>query len=436
MKHLKEHAGEDGARRRSKYLPRNLLVSAQIALSLALLTAAALFLRGALAANAGAADVGVRPDRVFLVETDASLGGYGGKDARQLYRRLQERLGRIPGVESVSVSIDVPMSGLDYERMVRRGGGESADAAVAAKWNAVDENFFTTDGLPLLRGRSFSVAEASQADGPRVVIVDEGLAARLWPHRDPLGQRLELVESQLVAGQTRNAADHSNGSGTRSEHTMEVIGVARAMRHNLFEEHPDASLYLPFARGFQSHVFFHVKFAAVPPGDDDVAGDVLRNAIGEVDPRLPVLSLRSFVRHLGDNIQIWIVRAGAALFATFGGLALCLAVVGIYGVMAYSVARRTREIGIRMALGAQAGTVQQMFLREGGVMLAVGLGAGFLLSLGIGKVVSSLLYRVGAMDPVAFTVAPAMLGLTAFFACWLPARRATKVDPMVSLRAE
>jgi ABC-type antimicrobial peptide transport system permease subunit len=158
--------------------------------------------------------------------------------------------------------------------------------------------------------------------------------------------------------------------------------------------------------------------------------------VREVDAAIPVLSLKTFAQHLEGNLELWIVRAGATLFSTFGGLALILATVGVYGVKAYSVARRTREIGIRMALGAQRETVQWMILREGTVMLASGVLLGVLLAAGTGKLISGMLYGVGAFDPLAFTIAPVVLATAALLATWLPARRATRISPMAALRTE
>ena len=196
------------------------------------------------------------------------------------------------------------------------------------------------------------------------------------------------------------------------------------------------AIYLPFARGFQSNVFFIIKFNALSPGTELATADVLRRTVHSVDPALPVLSLKTFAQHLDSNVDLWLVRAGATLFSIFGCLALGLSAVGVYGVKAYTVARRTREIGIRMALGARPGTVQWMFLREGSVMLGAGLIIGLLLAVGTGKVVSSFLYQVGAFDPIAFTIAPVLLAAAALLATWLPARRAARVDPMVALRTE
>ena len=151
---------------------------------------------------------------------------------------------------------------------------------------------------------------------------------------------------------------------------------------------------------------------------------------------IPILLLKSFVQYLDSNLDLWLVRAGAAMFSIFGGLALGLAVVGLYGVKAYSVARRTREIGIRMALGAQPGMVLRMIMREGSIMLLSGVALGLLLAMATAKILSGILYQVGALDPIAFTVAPLLLAAAALIATWLPARRATHVDPIQALRTE
>jgi ABC-type antimicrobial peptide transport system permease subunit len=158
--------------------------------------------------------------------------------------------------------------------------------------------------------------------------------------------------------------------------------------------------------------------------------------VRDVDPSLPILSLRTFAQHLDSNLDLWLVRAGAALFSIFGGLALGLAVVGLYGVKAYSVARRTREIGIRMALGAQAGAVLRMIMGEGSIMLFSGVAIGLVLAIVTARILSGILYGVGALDPVAFSVAPLLLTVAALIATWLPARRATRIDPVQALRAE
>jgi ABC-type antimicrobial peptide transport system permease subunit len=193
---------------------------------------------------------------------------------------------------------------------------------------------------------------------------------------------------------------------------------------------------VPFAQGFQSNAFFHVRIAGRAPGADAALFDLIRRELRSAAPGVPILAVKTFRQHLDGNVQLWIVRIGATMFSIFGGLALILAVVGVYGVKAYAVARRTREIGIRLALGAEPGAVLRMILREGLIMTLSGTVLGFLLALGIGRLCGSMLYQVSPVDPVAFTLAPLVLAAAALLACYLPARRATKVDPLIALRAE
>src|SRR5256714_110988 len=445
---LKAHAGEDAMRRRWKFLPRNPLVVVQIAFSLALLTAAALFVRGA--NKAASVDSGLKPGASYLLEVDASLAGYEPKRAQELYQNLNARLAALPGVEQVSISATVPFGLTSSDKNVQRAGvnpGAEARPSTAAEglafkaaWNSVGADYFSTVGLPVLRGRAFSEAEATQS-GPKVAIIDEILAKKLWPDGDALGQRIQYAGENAPAA-NRGGGAHAGESadfseGQKQQETIEVVGIVPATRHQLFEmENGGGAIYLPFARGFQSNVSFFVRFHSLASGTEASTADLLRRTVRDVDPSIPILSLRTFAQHLDSNLDLWLVRAGAALFSIFGALALGLAVVGLYGVKAYSVARRTREIGIRMALGAQAGAVLRMIMRESSIMLFSGVTIGLLLAIGTAKVLSGFLYGVRALDPVAFTVAPLVLTIAALIATWLPARRATRVDPVQALRAE
>jgi putative ABC transport system permease protein len=432
---LKEHAGEDVVRRSWKFLPRHPLVVVQIAFSLALITAAALFIRGA--GKAASVDTGLRPGASYILEVDASLAGYEPKRSQELYRNLNERLAALPGVERASISAIVPFGMFELSRKVRRAGfhpASDAKPATAAEglafevaWNSVGADYFSVVGLPVTRGRGFTETEATQP-GPKVAIIDEVLAKKLWPDGDAVGQRIQYADQK---GGT--SADSNSGE----KESMEIVGIVPATRHALFEtEEPVGGIYLPFARGFQSDISYFVRFRSLAPGSEVAAADLLRRAVRDVDPSIPIISLRTFAQHLDSNVDLWLVRAGAALFSIFGALALGLAVVGLYGVKAYSVARRTREIGIRMALGAQAGAVLRMIMWEGSIMLISGVAIGLLLAIATAKILSGILYGVGALDPVAFTVAPAVLAVAALIATWLPARRATRVDPVQALRAE
>ena len=432
---LKEHAGEDVVRRRWKFLPRHPLVVVQIAFSLALITAAALFIRGA--HKAASVDTGLRPGASYILEVDAGLAGYEPKHAQELYRNLNERLAALPGVEHASISSMVPFGMFDLSRKVQRAGfrlAPDAKPTTAAEglafdvaWNSVGADYFSTVGLPVTRGRVFTEAEATQP-GPRVAIIDEVLAKKLWPIGDAVGQRIQYADQK---GGTSADLD-----GEEKE-SMEIVGIVPATRHALFEtEEPVGGIYLPFARGFQSDISYFVRFRSLAPGSEAAAADLLRSAVRDVDPSMPIISLRTFAQHLDSNVDLWLVRAGAALFSVFGALALGLAVVGLYGVKAYSVARRTREIGIRMALGAQAGAVLRMIMGEGLIMLFSGVVIGFLLAIAAAKILSGILFGVHALDPIAFTVAALVMTCAVLIATWLPARRATRVNPIQALRTE
>ena len=430
--HLKENAGEDIVRRRWRFLPRNPLVAVQIACSLALLTAAFLFIRGA--ARAASVETGLNPGESFLLELDASLSGYDRPRARQLYSTIEQRLAALPGAEKASISATVPFGMVRLGKRVQPTGatpsqdaGATDSQALRVNFNSVGADFFRTAGLPLLRGRTFTAAEAAQPGGPAVAIIDEVLAKKLWPAGDALGQHIQF------AGANTAPAIPQSGEINPGE-PIEVIGIVPPVRSGVFEKQPAGALYLPFARGFQNNAFFYVRLRSA--GSEAATADLLRRTVRDIDPALPVLSVKSFTQHLDDNLELWIVRAAAALFSVFGGLALGLSVIGLYGVKAYSVARRTREIGIRMALGAQRGTVQWMILREGAAMLVAGLALGLLLALATGRIVSSMLYEISSLDPIAFTIAPLLLSAAALLATWFPARQATRISPMAALRTE
>ena len=427
ISHLKQHAGEDVSLRRWRFMPRNPLVAVQIGCSLALLTAAFLFIRGA--DKAASVDTGLQTAGSYLVELDASLSGYERSRARDLYRAIEERFAAAPGVEKVSISATVPFGMVRLAERVEPAGAAPDSDLVRANFNSVGAEYFSTVGLPLLRGRTFTQAEATQPGGPAVAIIDEVLARKLWPAGDALGQHL-----QFPVGGNRRAAEGSGDIGAGEP--IEVVGIVPAVRNAVFEKQAGGAMYLPFARGFQNNAFFFVRLKPGALRNDAAVADLLRRTVRELDPALPILSLKTFEQHLDDNIELWVVRAAAAVFAVFGALALALSVIGLYGVKAYSVARRTREIGIRMALGAGRAAVQQMILREGGVLLASGLALGLLLALATGKIVSSMLYEVSAVDPIAFAGAATLLAVAGLIATWLPARRATRISPMAALRTE
>lgn len=445
---LKEHAGEDVVRRRWRFLLRNPLVVAQIAFSLALLTAAALFIRGA--NKAATFETGLHAEKDLLLEVDASLSGASQSQVQQTYRALSDRFSTLPGVQHVSISATAPFGMLSLGKAIQRAGvhvapdGKPSNAAEGlaykTRFHSVGADYFASVGLPILRGRAFSVNESTQGEGPAVAIIDEALARKLWPDGDALGQRIQYADDNAprAKGDSPDSMGISQGGkgNIKTGEAIEVIGIVPSTRGALFERQPRGSIYVPFARGFQSAAYFFLQCPGLTKDNVAQMADAIRRSVREVDPTLPVLSLKTYPQHVDSNLQLWTVRASATLFTVFGGLALTLAIVGVYGVKAYSVARRTREIGIRMALGARPSTVQWMILREGSFMLAGGVLIGLLLAVATGKLLSGMLYQVGTLDPVAFSMAPLLLAAATFLATWLPARRATRISPMTALRTE
>jgi predicted permease len=422
---LKEQVGDElhGKVSRSVFAPRSLLVAGQLALSLALLTAAGLFAHGA--AKAARANPGFSLDKNILAEVDASLADYDESRGRQLYQDLADRLQAMPGVQSASFASYVPFGLFHEERDVLRAsddskpdtgnGASKPEKSAGARLNIIWTGYFKTLGLPVLMGRDFSRLEAVSSSASRVAIIDEPLAKQLWPALNPLGRQLKFPDRPEV---------------------MEVVGVVAGLRNDLYDKTPQPHLYLPFAREFRHEVTWHVRYTGTGRRADAAMLKAVRDTIRSVDPRLPVISVQTMRNFHDQGLQLWIVKTAARLFGIFGGLALFLAVVGVYGVNAYIAARRTREFGIRMALGATAPDVLWMVLREGLSLTGLGVGFGLLLALAIGLLLRSMIYETNAIDPFAFTVAPLCLALAATIACYLPARRATRVQPMAALRHE
>ena len=436
---LKEQSGESGHARRGRWFgARNLLVVSQIALSLGLLTAAGLFTKGAL--KASEADPGFRLDRQLVASVDTSLAGYDEAQGRQVYRRLMERLRAIPGVQSASPASLVAFGDISDGRTVQKGGtppGFGKDGrreGAQALYYIVGTDYFQTLGLNVLRGRGFTPAEEQDSAGPAVAIIDEPLARALFPGQDPLGQQVQLPAREDAAPASGNGIVFDGQEDTRE--VMEVVGIVPGLRHELFDKAPVAHLYVPFGRQFRSGINIHLRMASGSPAAESVLLRSVRQEIRAVDERLPVLGLKTMAQHRDAGLLYWIVRAGAGLFTVFGGVAVFMAVVGLYAVKAYVVARRTREIGIRMALGSTPGNVMWLVLKEGFGLTLAGIGAGFLIAIGIGVGVASMLYQVSAFDPVVFAVAPLLLAAASLAACYLPARRATKISPTVALRME
>ena len=419
-----EYQSPAGAKRRL-FSRGNLLVMGQVALSLMLLTVAGLFIRSAIAS--AHIDPGFRIENELVAEVDPSLAGYDETHGRQLYRTLLDRLRGVPGVESASVAATVPFGMISLGRDVQRStdpvatpsNPASRAGVVSCRYNIVSEDYFKTLGIPLLQGRSFLPGEIGNKTSA-VVVVDNVTATRLWPKGGAIGRHIRLL----------------GGDGQQAAQDVEVVGLVGSIRESVLGEGVGPHVYAPLGQAYQSDMNIHISLAGQAKGREAQLLEAVRREIRAVDGRLPVLALKTLPAHMEGSIDIWIVRTAARMFTIFGGVALLLAMVGLYGVRAYTVARRTREIGIRMALGASAGAVQQTVLREGLAVTAIGAGAGLVLALGLGKILASMLYHVSGADPLVFLAAPAVLVAVSLLACYFPARRASQVDPMVALRMD
>ena len=399
---------------------RNLLVIVQVSLSLTLLTAAGLFVRGS--ARMAGVDTGFRMDNRVLVEFDSSLAGYKESRGREVYTALLDRLKSLPGVQSAGLAATVPFGMVSLGRTVQPTGGTPVKP-LGCSFDVVSEDYFRTLAVPLLRGRTFLASEAAQ-NAPRVAILDKMAAKKLWPDGDAIGKHIRITSDETPTAAAAAAAD------------IEVVGVVGDVREHIIGSTAEPHLYVPFGQQYQSDMHLHLLTA---PMDPDTAARFLgtvRREIRAVDSVLPVLAVKSLRSHVESSADYWLLQTGTRMFSLFGGIALLLAVIGLYGVRAYSVARRTREIGIRMALGASASETQAMVLREGIKLMAVGTGIGLVLSLLVGMLLSRIMLQVNGADPLVFSAAVVLLGGVSLVACYVPARRAARVDPMVALRYE
>ena len=407
---------------RGIFARRNLLVIGQISLSLMLLSAAGLFIRSSV--QAARLEPGFRVQGEVLAEVDASLADYQEARGREVYRALVDRLQSTPGVESVGLAATVPFGMISLGKAVQRSGDAPASAggtaaAVECRYNIVSGDYFQTLQIPLQLGRAFSARDASASTHP-VAILDQAAAERLWPRGEAIGKHVRLIS----AGGDEPALD------------VEVVGVVGDVQEGVTGTRWPPHVYVPFGQAYQSDMQIHVRTALLAPQAEAHLLETVRGEIHSVDPHLPVLAFKTMRTHLDSSFDLWVVRTGARIFMIFGAVALLLAAIGLYGVRAYNVAMRTREIGIRMALGARASDAVRMMLREGIILLGIGAGVGLLLSLAVGKALSSLLYRVDSFDPIVLIAAPALLAAISLVACYIPARRVARLDPMAALRDE
>jgi len=406
------------------FAPRHISVMAQIALSLMLLFAAGLFFRGAIKA------AGLNPGFVaagdLVTEMDFTLVKKEPADARHEVFHIIQRARQLPGVKAVGVGTMLPYGNFTNTRRIMStrstlsNDPKAPDPGQSALWTATTPGYFESIGVRILRGRDFTDAECENKDGRRIAIIDEEMAKKLFPKDDAIGQHV------------RYTIPPKDGS----PNDMEIVGIVNTHRHDVQNETTLARLFVPFAQGYSGNIFLHVKLTA--QDRRSVAGMIptVRSTFREIDPDLPIIQMSPYVDLLDRSVGLWIVRLGATLFGAFGMIALLLAVVGVYGVKAYAVACRTREIGIRIALGAHRKDVFALIMRQGAMQTALAIGVGLVLSLAAGRVLSQILYQVSPNDPFALITSTILLATAALLACFLPARRATYVNPITALRTE
>ncbi len=400
---LKDEAGSVAGGRRKAQLS-SALAAAQIALSLMLLVSAGLFIRSFRAARQF--NPGFNPRGVLLESYDLGPSGYTPGDGMAFDRQALENVRALPGVRAASLADWVPLGfGGSYTRFTPEGYVPGPHEEVGAGISLVSPGYFATMQIPLVRGHDFTAADAT--DSAPVAIVNEALAERYWPGRDAVGRRMKV-----------------NGKWTT------IVGVARTTDYYDLNEPPQPFFYLPLFQSYASDVTLHVRTA----GDPRAAAGAVTQAIHRLNADLPVFDVSTLEARIGA--RTFTLRMAGAFVGVFGALALVLAAIGLYGVIAYSARQRTHEIGIRLAIGAEPGEIARMVLAQGTKLALVGIGIGIAASLGAAQLFRSLLFGVGASDPVTFIAVALLLLAVAAVACYVPARRAMKVDPIVALRHE
>ncbi|HEY2712058.1 MAG TPA: ABC transporter permease [Chthoniobacterales bacterium] len=425
---LKQQVGEPAhvGRLNRFFAPRHLLVMVQIALSLTLLFSSGLFFRGAL--KAGGLNPGFERHGVISAEMDFTLGQMSEETAQRTMFAALHRVRELPGVRAAALTTMLPFGNITNARRIMRMDESFANRAdpkapepgTGGFFTAVTSGWFESIGVRLLRGRDFTDAEAEHKGAPGVLIIDEMMAKKLFPNREALGQHVRYTEAP------------SDGS----PNDFTIVGIVSAHRHEILTEEMPRRIYAPLAQAYNGGVTLQVRLSRSDRAAVAAMIPTIRQTLRQVDPNMPILRIEPYENIVEKDVGLWAVRFAAILFGIFGGIALLLAAVGVYGVKAYAVTRRTREIGIRMALGADRSDVFGLIMKQGALQTAFALGVGLLLALALGRVLAKMLYQVSPSDPVALVAASVLLGAAALLACFLPARRAMRVTPMTALRTE
>src|SRR4029077_11219092 len=405
---LKGQSGQpSGARSAARF--RTSLATAQIALSMALLVSAGLFTRSLF--NISRIDLGLKADNVIVFGISPALNGYKPEQSRQLFERVEDELGALPGVTGVTSSTGAVLSGSNWGNNVSVEGHPSGpDTDMNSRVNETGPGYFATLGIPLLAGRDFTRGDALAA--PKVTIVNEAFAKKFNLGRNAVGKRMA-------------------NKGDNSPLTMEIVGLVKNAKYSDVKREIPPLFFSPYR---QDENIGAIAFYVRTGGDPERFIPNIPKALARLDANLPVENLRTLPQQVRENV--FLDRFISVLSAAFACLATLLAAVGLYGVLAYTVSQRTREIGLRMARGAAPSRVRAMVLRQVGVMVLVGGAIGLAAAIGLGRLAQSLLFELQGSDPVVLVAAAASLSLVALAAGFIPAHRASQVDPMSALRYE
>jgi predicted permease len=406
---LKSQSGQGGTSGAASRF-RKSLVTAQMAISLLLLICAGLFMRTL--TNLSNIDLGLKVDHLLTFSLYPKLNKYTDQSAAQLYDQLTERLAAIPGTRLVSsATVPVVAGWTSGGNITVEGYTPPTDDAADANFDAIGPDYFRTMGTPLIAGREFTAADGAGA--PKVAVVNEAFVRHFFGNQNPIGRHF------------------GNGSGDKTKLDIEIVGVVKDSKYASMKEAPPRTYYAAARqRTIQDHLYFYVRTAIDP---QQIAAQI-RREVAALDPNLPVRELKTMETQIEENL--FAEHLLSLLTASFAGLATVLASIGLYGVLAYNVSRRTREIGIRMALGAESGDVRGLIAREVAIMLAIGTIAGLASAAGAGLLIQSQLYGLKFWDPAIYASAAALLWIIALAAAFIPTRRATGVDPMIALRYE